>query len=96
MIRLVLDLAFAVAEKENDALALRALRRICIPYLRNKSAAATSKYGRYLITDLVLELASSQRTRRRMDLYVTVNPSGTCGGGMYRDKFNEASIYSSP
>lgn len=87
----MLDLAFSAAEKENDAVGLRALRRISISYFRNKSVAATSKYGRYLITDLVIELASSQRTRRRMDLYVTVNPSGTRGGGMYRDKFNEVS-----
>ena len=28
----------------------------------------------------------------RMDLYVTTNPSGTRGGGMYRDKFNEVQV----
>ena len=91
IIRLVLDLAFELCEKENDALGLRALRIISIPYFRNKSHAANSKYGRYLITDRVIELKASLRSRVRMDLYVTTNPSGTRGGGMYRDKFNEGS-----
>ena len=91
IIRLVLDLAFEACEKQNDALGLRALRIACIPYFRNKSRAATSKYGRYLISDLVIEKAASPRSRMRMDMYVTTNPSGTRGGGMYRDKFNEGS-----
>ena len=39
--------------------------------------------------DLVVELAASERTRRRMDLYVVINPSGTAGGGLFRDKFEE-------
>ena len=33
----------------------------------------------------VIELSSSQRSRARFDNYVTINPSGTKGGGMYRD-----------
>ena len=44
------------------------------------------------IIDLVVELAASQRTRRRMDLYVVVNPSGTPGGGLFRDKYEEHCI----
>ena len=84
MIRLVLDLAYDACEKENDALGLRGLRRVSIPYFRNKSKAATSKYGRYLICDLVHELSASERSRFRMDMYVTTNPSGTRGGGMAR------------
>ena len=43
---------------------------------------------------LVVELAASQRTRRRMDLYVTINPSGTAGGGLFRDKFEEHCVRS--
>ena len=78
-------------EKENDALGLRALCIISIPYFRNKSHAARSKYGRYLIADQVIYKKASPRSRMRMDLYVTTNPSGTRGGGMYRDKFNEGS-----
>ena len=91
IIRLVLDLAFEQCEKENDALGLRALCIISIPYFRNKSHAARSKYGRYLIADQVIYKKASPRSRMRMDLYVTTNPSGTRGGGMYRDKFNEGS-----
>lgn len=39
--------------------------------------------------DLVVELSSSERTRKRMDVYVTINPSGTAGGGLFRDKYEE-------
>ena len=46
----------------------------------------------YTLLDLIIELSSSERTRRRMDYYVTVNPSGTVGGGMSRDKFNEIKV----
>ena len=37
----------------------------------------------------VLELSSSERTRARFDILATINPSGTKGGGMYRDMYNE-------
>ena len=84
VIRLLLTLALESCEKENDALGLRALRRVFIPMFRNQSIAATSKYGRYLICDMVHEAAASERTRMRMDLLVTTNPSGTKGGGMAR------------
>ena len=84
VIRLILTLAFNACEKENDALGLRALRRVFIPLFRNKSVAATSKYGRYLICDMVHEEAASERSKMRMDLLVTTNPSGTRGGGMAR------------
>ena len=84
VIRLLLTLALERCEKENDALGLRALRRIFIPMFRNQSVSAKSKYGRYLICDMVHEAAASERTRMRMDLLVTTNPSGTKGGGMAR------------
>ena len=84
VIRLVLTLAFQSCEKENDALGLRALRRVFIPMFRNQSVQATSKYGRYLICDMVHETAASERSKKRMDNLSTVNPSGTKGGGMAR------------
>lgn len=84
VIRLILTLAFECCEKENDSLGLRALRRVFIPMFRNQSLAATSKYGRYLICDMVHEAAASERSRARMDHLVTTNPSGTRGGGMAR------------
>ena len=62
IIRLVLDLGMEMCERENDALGLRGLRIALIPYFRNKTKAATSKYGRYLITDLVVEKSASPRS----------------------------------
>ena len=84
VIRLLWDLAFTACEKENDSLGLRTLCRISIAFFRNKSKAATSKYALYTLIDLVVYLSSSERTKTRMDHLVTVNPSGTRGGGMFR------------
>ena len=60
-----------------------------VSYFRNKSPEATSKYARYTLIDLVIELTASERTRARMDNYVCVNPSGTKGGFLFRDEYNE-------
>ena len=68
---------------------LRLLRRIMIPYFRNKSREATSAYGRNLIMDMVVELSASKRSKARMDDLVCVNLSGTRGGYLFRDKVNE-------
>ena len=84
VIRLLWDLAFEECERENDSRGLRALRRVSIPFFRNKSKAATSKYSLYTMIDLITELSASERTRERMNIYATVNPSGTRGGGMHR------------
>ena len=84
VIRLILTLALESCEKANDALGLRALRRVFIPMFRNQSVQAKSKYGRYLICDMAHEAAASERTKMRMDILVTTNPSGTKGGGMAR------------
>ena len=74
-------------ERENDADGLRILRRIMVPYFRNKSKEATSLYARYTLIDLVMEHSASDRTRARMDYLVCVNPSGIRGGFMFRDKY---------
>ena len=88
-IRLIISLCFKQCERENDALGLRTLRRIMISYFRNKSKEATSAYARNLVMDLVVEESSSERSRARMDNHVCVNPSGTRGGHLFRDKVNE-------
>ena len=81
---------------QGDAEGLRALRRVMVCYfLADKPERQDSKYASFTLIDLVVEMAESERTRRRMDLYVTVNPSGTVGGGLFRDKF-EVLIISSP
>ena len=85
-IRLILDMSFRQCERENDAVGLRILRRIMIPYFRNKSKEATSAYARNLVMDMVVELSSSERSRARMDNLVCVNLSGTRGGYLFRDK----------
>ena len=82
VVRLVHTLAFAQCEHENDATGLRALRRLSVITFLSKSTK--SKYALYLLMDLVIEMSSSERTRKRMDQLVTVNPSGTRGGFMYR------------
>ena len=46
----------------------------------------------FTVIDLVVELSESIRTKQRMDLYVVVNPSGTRGGGLFRDKYEEHCI----
>jgi len=88
-IRLIISLCLKQCERENDALGLRTLRRIMISYFRNKSKEATSAYARNLVMDLVVEESSSERSRARMDNHVCVNPSGTRGGHLFRDKVNE-------
>ena len=91
--RLLLSLCYDVCEEEGDAEGLRALRRVMIPYfLAQKPGRQDSKYAAHTLIDLVVELAESERTRRRMDLYVVINPSGTAGGGLFRDKFEEHCI----
>ena len=88
--RFLLSLCFDVCEQEGDAEGLRALRRVMVCYfLAGKPERQDSKYASFTLIDLVVELAESERTRERMNLYVTVNPSGTVGGGLFREKFNE-------
>ena len=76
--RFLLSLAFDNCESEGDAEGLRALRRVMVCYfLANKPERLDSKYASFTAIDLVVELAESERTRSRMDNYVTINPSGT-------------------
>ena len=90
IVRFLLSICFDVCEEEGDAEGLRALRRVMVCYfLASKPERQDSKYASFTLIDLVVELAESERTRERMNLYVTVNPSGTVGGGLFRDKFNE-------
>ena len=88
--RLCLSLAFDICEEEGDAEGLRALRRIMVGYfLAKKPERQDSKYAAFTAIDMVVELSASERTRKRMDLYVVINPSGTKGGGLFRDRHME-------
>ena len=82
VIRLILNLTFSQAQHENDAKALRALRRTCVAFFLNHSSK--SKYALHTLLDLVVELSASDRTRERMDNLVCVNVSGVKGGYMFR------------
>ena len=93
--RFLLSLSFDCCEEEGDAEGLRALRRVMVPYfLAKKPERLDSKYASFTLIDLAVELSESERTRKRMDLYVTINPSGTAGGGLFRDKFMEHCVRS--
>ena len=82
VVRLLHTLALAQCEHQNDAVGLRALRRLAIVTFRSKSSK--SKYGLYLLLDLAIELSASERSRARMDYHCTVNPSGVKGGYLFR------------
>ena len=93
--RLCLSLVFDICEEEGDAEGLRALRRIMVGYfLAKKPERMDSKYASFTVIDMVVELSASERTRKRMDLYVVINPSGTRGGGLFRDKHMEHCVRS--
>ena len=93
--RYLLSLVFDICEEEGDAEGLRALRRVMVSYfLAKKPERQDSKYASFTLIDLIVELAASERSRKRMDLYVVINPSGTAGGGLFRDKFEEHCIRS--
>ena len=93
--RFMLSLAFDLCEEEGDAVGLRALRRVMVCYFLNSShGQMNSKYASFTLIDMIVEMAESERTRRRMDLYVTINPTGTSGGHLFRDKHMEHCIKS--
>ena len=90
VVRFLLSLVFDTCEEEGDAEGLRALRRVMVCYfLAHKPERLDSKYASFTLIDIVVELSASERSRKRMDLYVTINPSGTPGGGLFRDKYQE-------
>ena len=91
--RFLLSLVYDICEEEGDAEGLRALRRVMVSYfLAQKPDRQDSKYASFTLIDLEVELAASERSKRRMDLYVVINPSGTQAGGLFRDKFEENCI----
>ena len=84
--RTVLSLVFDKMEEEADSLGLHALRIVMIPYFLARKEKQDSKYAATLLTDLVMELSASPRTRERMNQLVCVNPNGKPGEAIARDK----------
>ena len=60
----------------------------CLASTKNQ----TSKYAASLILDLVEEMSSSPRTRRRLKDHMVMNPGGGRGGGQWYDKWCETRV----
>ena len=84
--RTVLSLVFDKMEEEADSFGLHALRIAMVPYFLARKEKQDSKYAAFLLTDLVMEVSASPRTRERMNQLVCVNPSGKPGQAIARDK----------
>jgi hypothetical protein len=86
--RTVLSLVADNVEHEGDGLGIRAVRKVMMLYMLNKKIAQTSKYARALLFNLVYFLGASDRTKARIDLLATCNPTGRAGAGLARDMVN--------
>ena len=90
--RCVLSLVADKVEHEGDGLGIRAVRIGMIPYFLNKKLAQTSKYAISLLSNLVNFKGASERTKQRIDILATCNPSGGQGNGLARDEVNEHKV----
>ena len=90
--RTVLSLVADKVEHEGDGLGIRAVRKAIIPYFLNRKIAQTSKYAISLMTNMVCFMGASERTKQRIDLLATCNPSGGLGKGLARDQVNEHKV----
>ena len=90
--RTVLSLIADKVEHEGDGLGIRAVRKVMMPYMLNKKLAQTSKYARALLFNMVYFMGESERTKARIDLLSTCNPSGVAGTGLARDQVNEHQV----
>ena len=88
----MLSLVADKVEHHGDGLGIRGVRVAMIPYFLNKQKAQTSKYAIALLTNLINFKGASERTKQRIDLLATCNPSGGLGKGLARDHFNEHKV----
>ena len=85
--RSLLSMAYDLCEDDGDSTAWRALRRTMVLYfLASKLGSQKLKYPYSTMVDLIVEEASSERTRARFDSMVTVNTAGRTGHGLWHDK----------
>ena len=87
--RATLSLIADTVEKEGDGLGIRAVRKVMMMYMLNRKEAQTSKYAKSLLSDLVTFMGASEKTKARIDMLATCNPSGGVGTGLARDEVNE-------
>ena len=90
--RTVLSLVADKVEHEGDGMGIRAVRKAMIPYFLNKKVVQSSKYAISLMSDLVHFMGASDRTKARIDLLATCNPTGGVGKGLARDQVNEHKV----
>ena len=90
--RTVLSLVTDKTEHEGDGLGIRVVRRVMIPYFLNKKIVQSSKYTSSLLSDLVNFMGQSERTKRRIDLLATCNPTRGRGKNLARDQVNEHKV----
>ena len=90
--RTLLSMVADTVEHEGDGLGIRAIRRVMIPYFLNKKLAQSSKYALALLSDLINYMGQSEKTKKRIDLLATCNPSGGRGKGLARDQVNEHKV----
>lgn len=90
--RAVLSLVADKVEHEGDGLGIRGVRVAMIPYFLNKKLVQSSKYAIALLTNLVNFMGASEKTKKRIDLLATCNPSGGLGKGLARDQVNEHKV----
>ena len=92
--RTVLSLVADKVEHEGDGLGIRAVRLVMIFYFLNKKLVQSSKYALALLSNLVSFMGASPRTKARIDLLATCNPTGGQGKGLARDQINEHAVKS--
>ena len=92
--RTVLSLVADMVEHEGDGLGIRAVRKVMMLYMLNKKEAQTSKYARTLLFNLIYFMGASERTKARVDMLATCNPTGGAGTGLARDQVNEHHVRS--
>ena len=90
--RTFLALVADKVEHEGDGMGVRAVRKVMIPYFLNKKIAQTSKYAISLMSNLVNFMGASERTKQRIDLLATCNPTGGLGKSLARDQVNEHKV----
>ena len=90
--RTVLSMVSDKVEHEGDGLGIRAVRKAMIPYFLNKKVVQSSKYAMSLLSDLVNYMGASERTKKRIDLLATCNPTGGLGKCLARDQVNEHKV----
>jgi hypothetical protein len=80
------------AEEDPELLAALRLTLMLVFLNKHKGGQQTAAYSYFLLLDRVIERIASERSQRRMQHLVCVNPSGMPGGGEFRDQVMEHTV----